>query len=618
MSEPDLLALAATGRVKFHEAGEIVFTEGQKRGKYFFVVQQGSVHLFRNGARGEELVDIRVEGDLVGMFWIKGEPAYMHSARTMSDTLLYAFDRETFSGLVERYPAVTHYLENYFSVGRSRRTTPAESADKALNPHSTEWLLDATLIGRHARTRLLCCQPDQRVRDVALKMAPGNQEAVVVTDGSGLPLGIITESDLCGKVATGQISVEAPVSALMSTPVITVCDGLGPGELILKMLNCRLNHLCVTEDGSDQTPVIGLVGEKDLKMLFGRIPTFLTRELRAADDTLEMAVLRQRADALLLEYLQPDTPFEWLTGFVAEVDRVVLERALEVARNRLQASGRPPPGVEWCWLAFHSEGRKERFLRSAQRTGLVIADVASAQMPEVRDYFLQLAAEAGKVLAACGFPRGALEQRADLPQWCLFLSEWKQLFRCWIGAPVQKSLVNLEPFFDLRPVAGMATLADALREDLGRVFDEYPDFVPLMAKEAMASLPPVTIFKDSVIDKSGVLWTCIDTKEHALLPLVDLARVFALRYKFLKLTNTVDRFEAVQSQLPDHAALLMDAAEATKSILLLQTAHGLRQGNSGQFIRPADLAKIDRENLKSAFRTIAGLLELCTELFEPA
>ena len=48
MTEDELLKLVDSGRVKFHESEEHIFQEGEPRGPHFYVVQQGTVHIFKN------------------------------------------------------------------------------------------------------------------------------------------------------------------------------------------------------------------------------------------------------------------------------------------------------------------------------------------------------------------------------------------------------------------------------------------------------------------------------------------------------------------------------------------------------------------------------------------
>lgn len=80
--------------------------------------------------------------------------------------------------------------------------------------------------------------------------------------------------------------------------------------------------------------------------------------------------LRDRADELLLRYVEGEAPIEWMTNFIAQVDRMLTEQAKE----KLAAQGLREPELPWAWVALHSEGRKKRLLRSSQRTGIVYAD----------------------------------------------------------------------------------------------------------------------------------------------------------------------------------------------------------------------------------------------------
>ena len=45
MSDLDLLDLAASGRVVFHESDEYVFQKDESRGSIIWVIQQGRIHL---------------------------------------------------------------------------------------------------------------------------------------------------------------------------------------------------------------------------------------------------------------------------------------------------------------------------------------------------------------------------------------------------------------------------------------------------------------------------------------------------------------------------------------------------------------------------------------------
>ncbi len=91
MEEGDLLELAARGRVKFHEPNEYILWQGEPHRHQIFIIQQGTVSLWDEAAEQAELRDVRGAGDMLGIERFNGAEACVHSARSSSDVLIYAF-----------------------------------------------------------------------------------------------------------------------------------------------------------------------------------------------------------------------------------------------------------------------------------------------------------------------------------------------------------------------------------------------------------------------------------------------------------------------------------------------------------------------------------------------
>ncbi len=111
LGNDDLLALAGSGRVKFHESEEFIFDEGDTVGPMVWVIQQGRVEMLQDGA----LRDVLGAGDLLGLERFAGESRYRNSARTTTDVILYAVDAALFEDCLGRYPDVQRYLAAHFS-----------------------------------------------------------------------------------------------------------------------------------------------------------------------------------------------------------------------------------------------------------------------------------------------------------------------------------------------------------------------------------------------------------------------------------------------------------------------------------------------------------------------
>jgi signal-transduction protein with cAMP-binding, CBS, and nucleotidyltransferase domain len=116
LSEQDLLELAGSGKVKFHESDEYLFRSGAPKGEFLWMIQQGRVELLDGDADTERLRDVLGEGDLLGLDRFTGNGQWQSSARTATDVILYAVSAELFETLLARYPALSRFLSAHFSV----------------------------------------------------------------------------------------------------------------------------------------------------------------------------------------------------------------------------------------------------------------------------------------------------------------------------------------------------------------------------------------------------------------------------------------------------------------------------------------------------------------------
>ena len=104
IDEADLLALAAHGRVRFHEPNEYILWQGEPHRHQVFVIQQGTVSLWDESGGRAELRDVRGAGDMLGIERYNGARQCLYSARSESDVVIYAFPADDFSDCVLKYP----------------------------------------------------------------------------------------------------------------------------------------------------------------------------------------------------------------------------------------------------------------------------------------------------------------------------------------------------------------------------------------------------------------------------------------------------------------------------------------------------------------------------------
>ncbi|MBE7375623.1 CBS domain-containing protein [Pseudomonas lopnurensis] len=108
----------------------------------------------------------------------------------------------------------------------------------------------AQVISTKQMQGLVVIAPEDSVLDALKLMAEKNVGALPVADGSGRLVGIVSERDYARKmVLKGRSSFATPVSAIMTTTVITVEPRQTVRECMQIMTEKHLRHLPVIDEG---------------------------------------------------------------------------------------------------------------------------------------------------------------------------------------------------------------------------------------------------------------------------------------------------------------------------------------------------------------------------------
>lgn len=103
----------------------------------------------------------------------------------------------------------------------------------------------------------LWCRADTPIREAALRMTEARQSCVLVELPEGL--GIVTDSDCRGRVATGEVPVDAPLATIVTSPVQTLNRSEPAATAFLQMVQHGLDHLVLTDDDGRPTGVCRVV-----------------------------------------------------------------------------------------------------------------------------------------------------------------------------------------------------------------------------------------------------------------------------------------------------------------------------------------------------------------------
>ena len=588
MEEDDLLGLVARGRVRFHEVDEYVYRQGQPHGPHVFVIQQGTASLW-DEADAARLVDVRGAGDLLGVDRLLGHPTHVHSAKAMGDLVLYALEGADLEPLLTRYASAARYLAAHFTAS-AHYEPPGEKR----RPHET--FAHDLVRGRVPLT----CSPEEPLRSVLRRMLEAGAAAAAVVDGAGVLVGVLTPEAVLAGIAGGAEPSEPVAKVAAPAPAILASDAT-VDQCVLAMPEA--SAVALADGVGHKAPLLALVTPHDLEPAFGLQPVAILREVGRAQSLGALRSLNERARAFLLEQLASPSTVDWLARFASRFDRLVVVRASALAGLALDrpdlASASP------CWFFFGASGRGESLTALPPQIGLIHA----AGSPSRADAFPALLARVSEALQECGYVRQPALTDEQTAYRCASVEAWRDRFRSWVTDPVENRIHLVRPLFDMEAVAGHAARLRDLRDFVRAQTAATPFFIRMMAHDCLANLPPLSFFRDLVVDETGEGNEVLHLERSALRPLVDVARVFGIAAGQVLGGSTFERLEAARALKPEQESVFREAAEALRVLVYHQARAGIRHGDGGFEVPPRSLGRHERHLLKASFRAVLRLVE---------
>jgi len=605
----ELVELGRAASIRFVAAGDSIFLEGEDRGSRFFVVRRGSIELSRKVDGQATIVDRCQEGDLFGLRAHMVEAPYSASARALEDSLVWAIRFDVFRGFMEHHPEIPLHFAAGFAAElprlRGRVFEVAESHRSELGSRDIT-AQDLRPI-RFARD-LVACDPGFTVREATRRMVDERVGSIIAVDTGGCPVGIMTNSDVCQRVVGAGLDPDStPLEEVMSTPVFTVESGLTVDDLVEEIVRGRLRHFVVTEDGTSASPAIGVISEHDVLKAKGTVPTALIDELHRSRTSEQLRHWRDRAEELLRQYIREEVRMRLVCVVMAKINDALIETALRIASSQLAVQG-CMPASNFCWLALGSEGREEQLLRTDQDNALLFESVPNRSDEEVRSELVELGSRVVDILVESGFARCPGGIMASNPRWVLSEAEWRSQFDRWISKPEPKELMYANIFFDLRPVAGVSELAGRLKRWVVDRAHQEPGFFAFFAQSALANPPPLSFFKNMLLEKTGDHKDQFDIKARAMMPLCDAARVLTYHEGIEDPVNTAERLRRLADiSSGSLARLCSEAAPAYEMFMRFRVREGLDMSSSGRYLRMEHLTRLEQKALRNGFSVIEDM-----------
>ncbi|WPR74876.1 DUF294 nucleotidyltransferase-like domain-containing protein [Algoriphagus sp. NG3] len=621
LGQAELEKIASSVEIQFLIKGETLFRQGDPPRPHFFILKEGEIHLTESHTTEEEIKEYLDEGDVFGVLALLGKRPYVLNAKINQDSLIYAIPVQVFEEVLQTNNRVALYFAAGFASGQVVVRQDLSQGQKARGVLKSESRDNSLLIfSDQSEVKIsydvLTCDASHSVQEAAQLMVEADVSSIVIVDHSFSPIGIITDKDLRSNVIAKALPLSTSVSKVMAYPVVTRKKTSGFSDLYLTMIKNRLHHLVLTEDGSDQTKVCGILSDHDVLVSMGNSPAVLIHSLLNTQDVKEISAIRNRAGKMLAYYLENEVAMDFVASVMTEINDVIIQRAIKIAEESLESEYPQMQSIRYCFLTLGSEGREEQLLITDQDNALVYENVDEPLKLQAAEYFLKLGTKVVEILIACGFAPCPGDIMASNPKWVQPLSRWQQYFAGWILTPTQEALLSASIFFDFRAVSGSKSLSEELSVFIYDSLRKKPVFLNFLAQNTLSTPPPLGFFRNFVVEKSGQHRDQFDIKARAIRPLVDLARLLTLSHAVIGVNNTFKRFERLGELEPNYKELFSQAAKAFEILIRIRAIEGLKYDNDGRFIKPESLGKLQRQLLKNTFVPIDELQDIVKVRFQ--
>jgi len=580
LDEAQINTAAAAIQIGYTRAGNDVLHIGDEN-RLLRIVRSGALDLFSGDGT---LVTRVAEGDCFGFPSLMNAAPVRHQSVAIEDSLIYHLDGQVFSNLRgENSRFDTHFIRML--------------SDRLLTRPPVEKLHGA---GGRAVSQLITRSPvtidaDGTIQQAAKKMVDERVSAMLVMD-NGQFAGIVTDRDIRKRVVAAGRQGNESIRTVMSKNPFWIDSAALAYEAALTMMQKQIHHLPVCEEGE----LVGMVSRSDFMRLETEHPLYLVNDIAKQTTVDGIVEACRRLPGLIAGQINGDAHGEQLGKFITTITDSVTRQLCRIAETEF---GPPPCG--YAWVALGSQGRHEQSARSDQDNALVLDDTAT---DAVDDYFEKLARIVNDGLDACGYVYCPGDVMASNPKWRQPLRIWRQYFNTWITVPEEKALMHANIFFDLRCVHGDASLVDELKASIREDSRRNEIFLALMAKNAMNFQPPLGIFRQFVLEKSGEHKNTLDMKLHGIMPIVEIARIRALAAGEMRIT-TRNRLRAAAKAGEITASDAANLIDALDFIEKLRMENQSRQMHAGQqpdnHLSPKELSPLVRQNLKSAFAQVS-------------
>lgn len=581
--ELDSLAKALESR--FVRKGDVIFDYGDQC-KYLYIVRTGAVETI--SPDGQILARLG-EGETFGIRAYLNNCIAKNKTCAIEDTLVLMMPIREAERLQKSYAQFSYFIAPEGAARlRKAHSQGRSSSDELVNLMSIQI---SELLGKEALT----VEPTATIRQAAEKMRGQGVSSILITRDGQL-CGIVTDKDLRNRVIAAGVDTGLTIDQIMTPDPISLDAENLAFDALLTMTRRNIRHLPILRGDK----VAGVITNTNLVNKQTTSAVYLVGEIYKKTTFEGLAECVSNIPKVLLNLIDSGATADNVGHIITSISDAATCRLLHLAEEKLG-----PPPVPYLWLAAGSQARQEQTGVSDQDNSIIMHD--SYNEAEHGAYFKELATFVNDGLAACGYIYCPGEMMAMTDQWRQPLAVWKKYFTRWIDEPEPKALMLSCIFFDFRPIRGEIALFEELQALIIEKAKTNKIFQAHMVGNALTHTPPLGFFKNFVLIKGGEHDSRFDLKHNGVVPIVDIARIYALKGG-VGVVNTCDRLRGIQGQKIMSESGVKDVLDAYEFIAITRLRHQAEQIRRGEkpdnFMAPENLSQFERSHLKDAFSVV--------------
>lgn len=607
----DLLDIASQSEIIYLEKSKRLFKINDELHKNFYIVNSGIIHLTKIIDAQETLVSKCYVGSIFGLRPFFAKNNYSLNSIANEDAVVYAIPIVLFKPLLAKYAVVMDYFLESFTE-QSKSTGENYQNLKAISEAGSESeLTDFSYFQELDYDKNPLLVPIQTsISTVAKKMVETNKSYAIVTNNARIN-GLITDADFRKKIAFGIINLDADCTTIMQQNVTIVEESISVAEAQLLLLKNDTDYLLVTEDGTENTRVKGMISERDIIKSQSNNPGVLIDEIRNAKNFEELKYVHSKYLFVIQNSFTKNIPIFHINNTAGGILHSIIQQCIKLSIEKM---GSPP--ARFVWLALGSQARKEQLVLSDQDNMIVYEDVAAEKHRDVKFYFVQLAKMVISNMEVLGYKPCPYDHLASNIKWCKSLSDFTAIYSNCIKSPGENMSDFSGIFFDFEYIYGETKIKDSLEIAIHQSLANNKIFFDYIGNQLLKSPPPLTFFKKFAVEETGIHKDKFNLKQKGLQFYIDAARIFALSHNLKGVNNTFLRFKQMAITDPKNAEKYLDFAENYIKLQEFRTKEGILNDNDGAFIDTSKLSKIEKEELKKAVAEIDDIIDLIKDKYK--